>query len=264
MPKRSGRRLPELENVEYFLLLAGLVVTVGFSLVSAIWDLPVTWEIPVILLALYMILRVLVPLRGAEPKVREFQDQIVALEHRLDALQISLSATPVEYHVDNSQFYGDLTARVMHVARHRIDVTYFRKVPPSAFAEAKSREYFQAILAWAEADPSRIVRRIIGVHTDQMRDWARQHWRETKGIANYEARVIEYKGKPDMLNIALIDDRLVYLAFSGPTDQSMSGMGIDDSRACQYFTRYYDQNWASAEPLADWVTHNPGRQHAQR
>jgi hypothetical protein len=53
--------------------------------------------------------------------------------------------------------------------------------------------------------------------------------------------------------MALIDDRHVYLAFSGPTDQSMSGLDIDDARACQYFTRYYDQNWAIAEPLADWV-----------
>ena len=67
---------------------------------------------------------------------------------------------------------------------------------------------------------------------------------------------MEYPGKPDMLNMALIDDRFVYLAFSGPTDQSMSGLDIDDARACQYFTRYFDQNWAIAEPLADWVTRN--------
>src|SRR5271155_1226909 len=123
MPKPGSRKLPEVENIEYFLLLAGLVVAVGFSLAAAIWDLPVTWLTPVIFLALYMILRVLVPLRGAEPQVRNFQ------------LQISLSATPIEYHVDNSEFYGNLTARIMHLAQHRIDVTYFRKVPPSAFAE---------------------------------------------------------------------------------------------------------------------------------
>lgn len=96
MPKRSGRRLPELESLEYFLLLAGLVVTIGFSLVSAIWAFPVAWLMPVIFLALYMILRVLVPLRGAEPTVREFRSQIMALEGRLDALQISLAATPHE------------------------------------------------------------------------------------------------------------------------------------------------------------------------
>src|SRR5271155_1022304 len=120
MPKPGSRKLPEVENIEYFLLLAGLVVAVGFSLAAAIWDLPVTWLTPVIFLALYMILRVLVPLRGAEPQVRNFQLQIAALERRLDALQISLSATPIEYHVDNSEFYGNLTARIMHLAQHRI------------------------------------------------------------------------------------------------------------------------------------------------
>jgi hypothetical protein len=205
-----------------------------------------------------MILRVLVPLRGAEPKVREFSNQIVVLERRLDALQISLAATPVEYHVDNDEFYGKLTERVMHGAEHRIDVTYLRKVPPSAFAQEKSRKYFQTILEWAGDDPSRVVRRIIGVHTEAMREWAHQHWLETRNIANYEARIVDYQARPDMLNMALIDDRLVYLAFSGRTDQSMSGMSIDDSRACQYFTLYYDQNWASAVPLAEWVARNPG------
>ena len=97
------------------------------------------------------------------------------------------------------------------------------------------------------------MRRIIGVHTDRMRKWSYEHWAETRGTPNYEARIVEYLGKPDMFNMALIDDRYVYLAFSGPTDQSMSGLDIDDARACQYFTRYYVQNWATAEPLADWV-----------
>jgi hypothetical protein len=251
--KRRPRRLPELDSLEYFLLLVGLIVMVAFSFVSAVYAFSVAWLMPIIFFALYMILRVLVPLRGAEPKVRDFRDQIAALERRLDALQISLSATPVQYHIDNNEFYGNLAERVRNTARTRVDVTYFRKVPPSTFAQEKSQQYFRSLLEWAGEDPSRIVRRIIGVHNDRMRNWAYNHWAETSGTPNYEARIVEYPGKPDMFNMALIDDRHVYLAFSGPTDQSMSGLDIDDARACQYFTRYYDQNWAIAEPLADWV-----------
>jgi hypothetical protein len=93
MDKRRPRRLPELDSVEYFLLLVGLVVMVAFSFVSAVYAVSVAWLMPIIFLALYMILRVLIPLRGAEPRVRGFRDQIAALERRLDALQISLSAT---------------------------------------------------------------------------------------------------------------------------------------------------------------------------
>jgi hypothetical protein len=251
--RRKERKLPELDSIEYLLLLVGLVAMVAFSFISAIYAFSVAWLMPIIFLALYMILRVLVPLRAAEPRVRDFRDQIAALERRLDALQISLSATPVQYHMDNSEFYGNLTERVRNTARTRVDVTYFRKVPPSAFAQEKSQRYFQSLLEWAREDPSRIVRRIIGVHNARMREWACEHWAETRGTLNYEARVIEYQDKPDMFNMALIDDRHVYLAFSGPTDQSMSGLDIDDARACQYFTRFYDQNWAMAEPLADWV-----------
>jgi len=136
--RRSSRRLPELDSVEYFLLLVGLIVMVAFSFVSAVYAFSVAWLMPIIFLALYMILRVLVPLRGAEPGVRDFRDQIIALEQRLDALQISLSATPVQYHIDNDQFYGNLTERVRNTACTRVDVTYFRKVPPSTFAQEKS------------------------------------------------------------------------------------------------------------------------------
>jgi type IV secretory pathway component VirB8 len=75
------------------LLLVGLIAMVAFSFVSAVYAFSVAWLMPIIFLALYMILRVLVPLRGAEPKVRDFRDQIAALERRLDALQISMSAT---------------------------------------------------------------------------------------------------------------------------------------------------------------------------
>ncbi len=253
MDNRRPRRLPELDSLEYLLLLAGMLVMVAFSLVSAVYAFSVAWLMPIIFLALYMILRVLVPLRAAEPKVRDFRDQIAALGRRLDALQISLSATPVQYHIDNNEFYGNLTERVRNTACTRVDVTYFRKVPPSAFAQEKSQQYFRSLLEWAGENPSRIVRRVIGVHNDKMRKWAYEHWAETNGTPNYEARIIEYQGKPDMFNMALIDDRYVYLAFSGPTDQSMSGLDIDDARACHYFTRYYDQNWTIAEPLADWV-----------
>jgi hypothetical protein len=264
MARQGSRKLPELESLEYFLLLLGLVATVVLSLAAAIWRAPVTWLMPGIFLALYMILRVLVPLRGAEPKLRDFHRQIVMLERRLDALQISLAATPVEYHLDNNEFYGNLAERVRSSAQHRLELTYFRHTPPTAFTQEKSRHYFQSVLDWAEEEHSRCVRRVIGVHSDEMRTWVHKHWQETRNTANYEARIIEYGGKPDMFNMALIDDRSVYLAFSGPTNQSMSGLSIDDPRACQYFSRYYDQNWALAEPLSEWVVRNPVAKQGRR
>jgi hypothetical protein len=254
MHRRSPKNLPELESLEYFFLFAGLIAAVFFSLAAAIWRIPIAWLLPGIFLALYMILRVLVPLRNAEPKLRDFRNQIVALRDQLDALQICLGAAPVQYHLDNNEFYGNLTERIMHNARHKLDVTYLRRIPPTAFTQEKSKRYFQSILDWANQEQARCVRRIIAVHGDEMRRWAYSHWQETRKISNYEARVIEYEGKLEMLNIALIDERFVYLAFSGSTNQSMSGLSIDDKRACQYFAHYYDQNWANAEPLEQWAS----------
>jgi hypothetical protein len=81
--KRRARRLPGLDSLEYSVLLVGLIVMVAFSFVSAVYAFSVASVMPIIFLALYMILRVLVPLRGAEPRVRDFRDQIAALERRL-------------------------------------------------------------------------------------------------------------------------------------------------------------------------------------
>src|SRR5690348_13135434 len=146
MADKSRRRLPELESLEYFILLAGLLVVVAFSFVAAILSIPIAWLLPVIFLALYMMMRVLIPLRNAEPTLRDFRDQIVVLQHRLDALQISLGATPVEYHVNNNEFYGNLTERIINGAQHRIDVTYFRNTPPTTFSQEKSKRYFNSLI----------------------------------------------------------------------------------------------------------------------
>ncbi|MGO8896601.1 MAG: hypothetical protein ACLP8X_20925 [Streptosporangiaceae bacterium] len=254
MVGRSPRKLPELDNLEYFFLFAGLIAAVVFSLAAAIWRFPIAWLLPAIFLALYMILRVLVPLRNAQPILQDFHNQIAALRGQLDVLQISLGATPVEYHIDNNEFYGKLTERIMNSAQHKLDVTYVRRIPPTAFTQEKSQHYFKSILDWANEEHARTVRRIIGVHNEEMRKWAYKHWQDTRQISNYEARILEYEGKLDMLNMALIDERFVYLAFSGSTNQSMSGLSIDDKRACQYFSHYYDQNWANAEPLAQWAS----------
>ncbi len=146
MVGRSPRKLPELDNLEYFFLFAGLIAAVVFSLAAAIWRFPIAWLLPAIFLALYMILRVLVPLRNAQPVLQDFHNQIAALRGQLDALQISLGATPVEYHIDNNEFYGKLTERIMNSAQHRLDVTYVRRIPPTAFTQEKSQRYFKSIL----------------------------------------------------------------------------------------------------------------------
>ncbi len=86
-----------------------------------------------------------------------------------------------------------------------------------------------------------------------MRQWARLHCDETSRIPNYEARVVEWSVKVDALNMAVIDDSTVFLAFSGETEQAMRGLGLRNKDAVTYFNVYYNQMWAAATPLREYL-----------
>lgn len=86
---------------------------------------------------------------------------------------------------------------------------------------------------------------------------ARAHDAETSGVRNYEVRVLDWHVRADSLNMCIIDadteDATVFLAFSGETEQEMTGLRIRGSRAVAYFARYYNQLWNEAEPLPEFV-----------
>jgi hypothetical protein len=56
--------------------------------------------------------------------------------------------------------------------------------------------------------------------------WARSHYDETKNIPHYEVRIVEWRIEADALNLALIDNTTVFLAFPGETEQDMRGLSL--------------------------------------
>lgn len=125
--------------------------------------------------------------------------------------------------------------------------------PPTAFVQKEAKRYFASVLNWAKSDPSRCVRRVICVNSPEMREWVHRHHAETRQIANYEARIVEWATNADLLNMAIIDERIVFLAFSGATDQAIRGMSIRDAGVAKYFTDFFNQHWQAATRLTAWV-----------
>jgi transcriptional regulator with XRE-family HTH domain len=168
------------------------------------------------------------------------------------------------YH-NNREFYG---AALEHVreARAEIRVTYTRRYPPTQYTTRASAEYFEAIMAWAgeDSDDERCVRRIIGVPEQggvpdrDMLSWARGHHEATRHILNYEATVLRWTAAADGLNMALIDDSVVFLAFSGGPRQKLNGLSVRDSTFMSYFAAYFDQLWAAVQPLGAYLDAGDG------
>jgi transcriptional regulator with XRE-family HTH domain len=166
---------------------------------------------------------------------------------------------------DNREFYEAAAARIGQ-ARSEIRVTYTRRYPPTQYTTRASAEYFQTILDWAseDSDDERSVRRIIGIPERNglpdrdMFSWARQHYEDSKHILNYEANVLRWTAAADGLNMALIDDSVVFLAFSGGPRQRLNGFSVEDPTFMTYFAAYFDQLWAALQPLGTYLSEVDG------
>ncbi|MFD5813617.1 helix-turn-helix domain-containing protein [Streptomyces sp. NPDC127038] len=166
---------------------------------------------------------------------------------------------------NNREFYLAAAERV-RLARSEIRVTYTRRYPPTQYTTPASAEYFESILNWARAasDDERCVRRIIGVPEREgcpdkaMLSWARDHYEDSKDILNYEANVLRWTAAADDLNMALIDDSVVFLAFSGGPRQKLNCFSVEDPTFMSYFAAHFDQLWAALQPLATYLEEAPG------
>ncbi len=162
---------------------------------------------------------------------------------------------------NNREFYEAASARAQQ-ARSEIRVTYTRRYPPTQYTTPASAEYFRTILDWAneDSDDERSVRRIIGiperngVPDSDMFSWARQHYEDSKHILTYEASVLRWTAAADGLNMALIDDSVVFLAFSGGPRQKLNGFSVEDPTFMTYFAAYFDQLWAALQPLGTYLS----------
>ncbi|WP_125533810.1 helix-turn-helix domain-containing protein [Streptomyces sp. WAC 06725] len=166
----------------------------------------------------------------------------------------------------NPEFYS-AAARSVRSARSEIRVTYTRRYPPDQYTTKASADYFADILAWAREDTEdqRSVRRIIGIpETDGVPDkdvlaWARRHRDETGDILNYEASVLRWTAAADGLNMALIDDSVVFLAFSGGSRQKLNGFSVQDRTYMSYFAAYFEQLWTPLQPLGTYLDATAGQ-----
>ncbi|SNT60819.1 Helix-turn-helix domain-containing protein [Actinacidiphila glaucinigra] len=173
------------------------------------------------------------------------------------------------WYKDNREFYEAGSARICR-ARSEIRVTYMRRYPPTQYTTPASAAYFKSILDWAgeDTEDERSVRRIIGIPDrngqpdSDMLAWAQQHHEASKHLLNYEASVLKWTPGADGLNMALIDDTIVFLAFSGGPRQRLNGFSVADPTFMSYFAGYFDQLWAALPPLGDYlqeVGENPQR-----
>jgi len=236
-------RKQEAQGAEDRIVGILLGIAVLFSIISNVVQVPIEWQIPFIFLALLAIFKLVFP-------IGELVRQVRSLSSNQPQIQF-------KHYPTNSDFYSEIQ-QIVKGAQYRLAVTYIRRTPPSNFAALEAKGYFKYVLEWAKNSPSRSVRRIICVPDAPMLIWAQKHCNETKDIRNYEVRVVEWAIEADALNLALIDNAIVFIAFSGETEQDMRGLSLKSDEAFKYFDAYYNQLWVAGKPLNQFLD-----QHSQ-
>jgi hypothetical protein len=148
-------------------------------------------------------------------------------------------------------YYDSLTLAVGE-AVSSLDLTHIRDSPPADFGE-HATVFFDQLVDWCLAD-GHSIRRVISIRTPAMREWAQQLASETEHLTRFKVRVIDWKIAAPAMNMAIVDNRAVYLALTGSTAERTKGLGIEDEQAAQYFSDYYENLWREGVDLAEWLT----------
>lgn len=190
-------------------------------------------------------------------------DELSGLWDELNALQhgaAKSSPRTITRFRNNSEFYGAARESIL-ATTDQIRVTYARQYPPSGVSTPEAREYFATMLDWAAQPGDRSVTRIFGVPVDspaarrRVTDYLGQHRAEIeqRKLWNYEVRVFEYTARADLLNMALFDDDVAYIAVSGHHPQNLSGVRVIGNEYTTLLVVHFEQLLAGCKSLADYL-----------
>lgn len=131
-------------------------------------------------------------------------------------------------------------------------LTHIRDNPPADFGEHASG-WFEAVVEWLEAVPERSVRRLIAVRNEAMYLWAEQLQQVGSKIARFQVRVVTWTIDAPAINVAIIDDNVVFLAVTGEMLERTRGIAVEDTSVAHYFSDYYNNLWHCAQPLGEYL-----------
>jgi len=160
------------------------------------------------------------------------------------------------YFRNYASFYKHLCEQVSS-AEISIALTHVRPEPPSEFPLAK--EYFNNIVEWVKKHPYGSVRRITTIMNEKMYVWAKDLLELSKGLPNFDVRVIGWNVDSPAMNMAIIDSTHVYVVIPSTVPEGNTAIYVKDRNICEAFSKYYELLWSNCTPLEDWFARNSER-----
>lgn len=254
-----------VDSTEDKLIVAALVIvfigSIGFATAEAAlgWDIPASWNIPIIIFTLGAILKLLSPvpeIHSDTAYLKQALDlgskELVTQAEQLRALmQQAVGSHSIVAFPTAAQYYLELN-KALKTTQRTIDLTHIRGEDPQQYYGIDDG-WFDNVMRWVEDGKGREVRRIMTVR-DGMRDWATSLAEQTEGT-QFKVKVVDWPRQFAALNMAIMDDERVYLALPGPSPQRSPGIATDDEHTVKHFGTFFNELYKDSETidLAKWL-----------
>lgn len=160
--------------------------------------------------------------------------------------------TSVHIYANYAEFYRDLRAFTER-AHDMVRTSYMRRFPPARLG-SEAEAFFDSSLNWARQDTHHLRRIVCRPDEDALLAWVRDQDRKSEEVdSHYLIRIVDWTVREvDALSVAVIDEEVVFFAFSGSEDE-MRGFSIKNREVARYFIDYHNQLWNSSEPLKKFL-----------
>jgi|GEM_PF-5227260 len=237
-----------IQKIELQVLAIALVLLIILSIVPRLVRLPKKWEIPVILLSLLSIILTLSTLLyRIDDTLGNVDSEVENVHSKVELLLQKVGGPLVDRYDTRPEFYTSLMHAV-DSAENSLVLTHIRDLPPDTTIP-EEKKYFETVKYWCETHPGGSVRRMIAVNNPKMLKWAESLLEFHNEHRNFYVKVCEWKASFPMVNMAIVDEKKVFLAVTGSIAHDTPGLQIQDPMIVRLFSNYYSNAWGKSKNL---------------
>jgi hypothetical protein len=147
-----------------------------------------------------------------------------------------------------TELYGEMSAALGRSSK-AVRITRLRAGSVAELKTGRTGGLFEETEAWLDAAPGRVLYRLASVAGEGMERWFEEECSRTAGATNLGLKKIEGSGSSSRMNLAVFDDREVFLIaspMSGPVEATKT-VHIEDPVIAAHMAIWFDQLFESAD-----------------
>ena len=226
------------DQFKRYILLTLLAAFAAFAIIntyfSSIISIPNNWFVSAIFVALLFIV--------------EDLRKINKVEDRLDDIINETGYAQTLVFPSYEEFYNSLNNSVEE-ADTSLYLTHIRNESPEEFDAESTRNYFNKLEKWCEEHPSGQIKRVTTLSNDRMLEWGKELSNRTEKTSNFYVKVCGWELDFPFINLAIVDEKEVYIALTADTAQETTGIRIQDKKVADSFVKYFNHMWIKSQRI---------------